>query len=102
MHPADLHEKLLAVARAHPPSDQVPLAFEKRVTAGLRARSTADAVGWWAHALWRSAAACLGLAILLGAWSLLAPPRAAPRPDLSQQFEQTILAAVNQDTETLW
>jgi len=35
--------------------------------------------------------------LLLGAWSLFAPPNSAPATDLSQQLEQTLLAAVDQD-----
>lgn len=57
----------------------------------------------WAAGLWRSAAACLTVTILLGAFSLLAPkPSGSSTNDLSQAFENTMLVAVNQDADTAW
>jgi hypothetical protein len=51
----------------------------------------------WARALWRAAAPCVAITLLLGAWSFFAPPSNAPANDLSQQLEQTLLAAVDQE-----
>ena len=39
MNLAELERKLIAAARANPPSDRVPYAFEKRIMARLAARS---------------------------------------------------------------
>jgi hypothetical protein len=66
---ANLHRKLIAAARANPPGDQVPYAFEKRVLAGLGAAKAQDAWAMWGRALWRSAFACLVVAIGLSVWS---------------------------------
>jgi hypothetical protein len=97
MNVDELHRKLIAVARANPPSDRVPLAFQKRILARLPARPGLDEWALWARALWRAAAPCVAIMLLFSAWSLLAPKAAAPASDLSQEFENTLLAAVDQD-----
>ena len=104
MNRADLEQKLVAAARANPPSDRVPYAFEKRIMARLAARPVMDDCALWARALWRAAAPCAAIMLLLGAWSFYAPPSNAPVGDLSQQLEQTLLAAVDQDqtTDSIW
>jgi hypothetical protein len=89
----DLHAKLLAAARTQAPSEHVPLAFEKRITALLRRMPVKDASALWARALWRAAAACVALMVLLSTWSLLAPAAKPPATDLSQELENTVLAA---------
>ena len=70
MNLADLHRKLIAAARANPPAEQVPYAFEKRVMARLRDAKGEDSWALWGRALWRSAFACLAIAIGLSVWSL--------------------------------
>ena len=104
MNLAQLERKLIATARANPPSDRVPYAFEKRIMACLVARPLADGWALWARALWRAAAPCVAIMLVLGAWSLCAPQRRTPANDLSQQLEQTLLAAVDQDqpTDSVW
>ena len=104
MNLAQLEQKLIAAARANPPSERVPYAFEKRVTALLASRPKLDRWELWAQALWRAAAPCVAIAVLLGAWSWFTPASSAPTNDLSQQLEQTLLAAADQDqsTDTTW
>jgi len=97
MNLAELERKLIAAARGNPPSDQVPYVFEKRIMARLVARPVADGWELWARALWRAAALCVAIMVLLGACSLLAPPGSTPANDLSQDLEKTLLAAVDQD-----
>jgi len=97
MNLAELERRLIAVARANPPSDRVPYAFETRIMALLAARPVADGWALWAGALWRGAALCVTIMALLGAWSWLAAPGGTPANDLSQALEQTLLAAVDQD-----
>ena len=87
----------MAVARANPPSDRVPYAFEKRIMARLAAQPVSDTWELWARALWRAAAPCVAIMLLLGAWSLFSLRRSAPAGDVSQALEQTLLAAVDQD-----
>ena len=97
MNLAELEQKLVAAARANPPSDRVPYAFEKRIMARLAARPVVDDWALWARALWRAAAPCAAIMLLLGAWSFFAPPTSASANDVSQQLEQTLLAAVDQE-----
>lgn len=97
MNLAQLEQKLIAAARANPPSERVPYAFGKRILAHLAAQPRLDFWELWGRALWRAAAPCVAIMLLLGAWSLFAPQPNTPTSDLSQQLEQTLLAAVDQD-----
>lgn len=101
---AELQRKLISAARLHEPSERVPLAFGGRVLAQLRAGALKDSWALWAQALWRAAAPCAGVMLLLGAWSWFTPPDRPPTNDLSQDFENTVLAAADQEpsTELLW
>ncbi len=65
--------------------------------AHLAARPVVDDWALWGRALWRAAAPCVAIMLLLGAWSLFDQPGSTPANDLSQQLEQTLLAAVDQD-----
>jgi hypothetical protein len=69
MHHDPLLRKLLAAARAHPPSDQPPYAFVNRVMAHLPAAARPDAWAEWAGGLWRAAASGLGVLVLSGLWA---------------------------------
>jgi hypothetical protein len=97
MKPDQLQAKLIAVARANPPSDRVPLAFEKRIMARLAAPLIADPWALWSRALWRAAALCVAVMLVSTAWTFFAQSSAAPANDLSQDLENTLLAAVDQD-----
>ncbi len=96
---------LISIARMNPPDDRVPYAFEKRVMARLRAFTPFDLWGFWAWALWRATAPCVAIALLLAAWNLFAPPITPPPGngngsfDVAQEFENTVLAAAEQDSE---
>jgi len=104
MNLAQLERKLITAARAHPPGDRVPYAFEQRILARLAARPTLDGWELWARTLWRAAAPCAAIMLLLGAWSFFAPQGSTPVSDLSQDLEQTLLAAVDQDqsSDSTW
>lgn len=93
----DLQHKLIAAARAHPPADTVPYAFERRISHQIKRMGASDLWGLWANALWRAAAPCVGLALVLAAWSLLSGPKVASGPDVSQEFENTVFAAASVD-----
>ena len=101
---AELQRELLAAARANPPSDGVPYAFEQRVLARLPACPSFNAGAEWSRALWRAAAPCVAVALLFSAWALFAPAPNPPAPDLTQELENTVLAAVDQDqsTDSIW
>jgi len=91
-----LGQKLIAAARAHPPGDGVPYAFEKRVMTLLAARAATDHLRAWVRGLWQAAASCVALALLLGAWALFSASASTHTADLSQNFENTLLASVDQ------
>ena len=91
-----LQRKLIAAARANPPSDRVPYAFEKRVMALLAGRSLPEPLVLWARGLWQAAASCVLVALLLGAWAFFNSITPTKTGDLSQNFESTLLASVDQ------
>jgi hypothetical protein len=93
-----LQKKLIAAARANPPGDGVPYAFEKRVMALLAARAAIDRLALWVRGLWQAAASCVAVAVLLGAWAFF-NPAAANTDDLAQNFENTLLASVDQSDQ---
>jgi hypothetical protein len=95
MNFAELQRKLIAAARANPPADTVPYAFEKRITARLDAKSEVDVIGVWAHGLSRAAVFCMATMLALAAWSYFVPAP-APAPDtLSQDVQTALFAAVD-------
>ena len=103
MNLAELERKLIAAARSRPVSEQVPYAFEQRIMAQLRERSARDAWSYWAGALWRAAGSCVGIMLLLCAWSFFSA-LSTPATDLSQEFENAVLVAVDQaqSADTVW
>ena len=93
-----LHKKLIAAARANPPSDAVPYAFEKRVLARLASQPAADAWLFWGRALWRAAAACVVVAAVVSAYSFVHPDgNAASVASVSygEDFESTMFVAAD-------
>ncbi len=100
MNIAELQKKLLAAARANPPGDCVPYAFEKRVMALLAARPATDPLAMWMRGLWRAAVSCAVIALLLGVWAFFNPTVSTNADDLSQNFENTLLASVDQNDQT--
>ena len=99
MNFAELQKKLIAAARANVPGDQVPYAFEKRVTVLLAARVAPDNLALWVRGLWRAAISCVAVTLLFGAWAVLNPTTSATTGDLSQNFESTLLASVDQSDQ---
>jgi hypothetical protein len=91
----ELQKKLVAAARLKAPDERVPYAFEKRVMAQLAARAGADDWVFWSRGLWRAAASCVAVALLLGAVSLFQPKAPDSGKDLSQDFENTLLASAD-------
>lgn len=101
MNLEQLQQKLLAAARANPPGDRVPYAFEKRILARLKESPAFDVSALWARALWRGAVSCVALALLFGVWSFIGAGNnaATDNEEFSQHFEQTMLAAVDEPEE---
>ena len=102
MHLGELERKLIAAAKAHPPSDAVSYAFEQRIIARLHDVPVSDVWADWARALWRAAAPCVAIAIFIGVWSAFTPEANSKPADFSQAFEQTIFVAVTQDSNSAW
>jgi hypothetical protein len=97
-----LERTLLDAARWNTPSDRVPYTFEQRVMARLRF-TPVDPWGEWSQALWRAAAPCVAIMLLLSAWSFYPGPAAGEGDDLGLALENTVLAAVDQDSvDTTW
>jgi hypothetical protein len=97
MNLAELQMKLIAAARANAPDDRVPYAFEKRVTALLADRVVPDNLALWVRGLWRAALSCVAITLLLGTVAVLNPATTSTTTgDLSQNFESTLLASVDQ------
>ncbi len=95
MNQAQLQKKLIAVARANPPSDAVPYAFEKRIMARLAARAIEDPWLAWGVVLWRGAAASIAISVL--AALLLS---ASHQSGDSRDLESTVFAAAQDLSET--
>ena len=103
-----LHDKLLAAARANPPSDRMPYAFEQRILARIRQQPAPDLGALWTRMLWRAAAPCVAIALTIGAWSFVGgnagpiPAETGEVAELSHDFEQTMLAVVEEQDEEFW
>jgi hypothetical protein len=99
MNLAKLQKKLIAAARTNVPGDQVPYAFERRVTALLADRVAPDNLALWVRGLWRAAVSCVAITLLFGTWAVLNPTTSSTTGDLSQNFESTLLASVDQSEQ---
>jgi hypothetical protein len=98
MNVSELQKKLMAAARANTPGDHVPYAFEKRIMALLPSVTPSDSMVLWVRGLWQAAASCAVIALLCGAWSFFSPA-ATSGEDLSQNFENTLMASVDQSDQ---
>ena len=92
-----LEQKLLAVAKANPPSDRVPYAFEQRILARINELRLPDYGALWARALWRAVVPCTAIMLLLSAWSFFGTTANPPANDFSQELERTVLAGAIQE-----
>ncbi len=94
MKVTELEKRLLAAARADRPSDRVPYAFEKRVMAHIAALPTVDAWALWARSLWRAAIPYAVAVVCLAAWLHFSAEPMAPADQITMDFENAILVAV--------
>jgi hypothetical protein len=100
MNMAELQKKLLAAARANPPSDAVPYAFEERIMARLAAKPALDILATWNRTLWQAAAPCVAVTLLLGAWTRFAPRTDSSRETLAAELESSLYLPFDNSTET--
>ncbi len=96
MNLEQLQQKLIAAAKTEVLDDRVPYAFEKRITALLSSRVAAQKLDVWVHGLWRAAISCVAITIVCGAFAAFTPATNSNSTDLSQDFENTLLASVDQ------
>jgi hypothetical protein len=88
-----LQLKLMTVAKAHPPSDQVPYAFEKRIMARLTAPVKVDEWALCGRWLWRAVTPCMSLMVGLGVWVLATMHTEPESQNLEQAIENTLLSS---------
>jgi transposase len=96
MNLAELQQKLTAAARLQKLDDRVPYAFEKRIMAHIAERAMVSTRLLWARGLWRAAVSCVAVAVVCGTVALFAPDT-HDGGDLSQDFENTLLASADVD-----
>ena len=96
MNIAELQQQLIAAGRKQAADDRVPYAFEKRIMALVAERVAQSGRVLWARGLWRAAVSCVLLAVVCGVISLFTPATTDNNSDLSQDFENTLLASVDQ------
>jgi hypothetical protein len=97
MHLEKLRIGLLAVARANRPSEGVPFGFEQRIMAHLKQQTVLDQWAFWARALWRAAAPCVALMLLLILWVVFRPAPRAATNDLSLDLANILLTVADQE-----
>jgi hypothetical protein len=94
----ELHTKLIAAARTDAPTDHVPYAFEKRVSALLASRVAPHALDAWVTGLWRAAVSCVGVAAVCGMLALItSASTAASTDDIFQNLDNTLLSVDQAD-----
>ena len=96
-----LRQRLLDVARRHLPGDTVPYAFEKRVLARLAARVSFDPWWVWNRALWRCAAPCVALTLLLGVFTWYGQSEVSTADNFAAELETAICAPII-DSQEVW
>ena len=102
MNEKELHSKLMAAARRHPPSDAVPYAFEKRIVSHLSARPAPNVWGLWCRPLWQAALSCVAITVLFGLWAYGNVSNAEPADNFSQDFEAAVYAPMSEHIEEAW
>ena len=100
MNLVELRNKLFAATRWNAPSDHVPYAFEQRVMARLASRPVADHWALWAAGLWRAAAPCVAVVLLLGVWTFVETRSDADSTTLASALEDAVLAPTDDANET--
>ena len=102
MNENELYAKLMAAARKHPPGEEVPYAFEKRILSHLSARPAPNVWGLWCRPLWQAALSCVAITALCGLWAYGARPNPEPADNFSQDFEAAVFAPMSEHIEDAW
>lgn len=95
-----LRKKLLAAGRANPPSDSVPYAFEKRIMAQIAGLPAVNVWSVWNRVLWRAAAPCVALTLLIGGWTFVSLSVSGGSHDLPDELESALMTPVDSSGES--
>ncbi len=87
-----MEKNLIKIARALPPNERVPMAFEKRIMAHL-AFGPPDLWIEWGFSLWKAAAPCVAIMLLATAYHSFTP---APETN-GLDLETALLAPLHND-----
>jgi hypothetical protein len=99
MNWAALERTLWRAARAAPPDDRVPYAFEQRVMARLKALEPVDPWRLWTRVWWRASIPCVAISLLLGLW-WVGMGRELADAGLAGDLEAVVYAGLTQPTES--
>ena len=88
----ELEKELFAAARATPPREDVPFAFEKRVMVRIAKETLVDVWALWARLLWRAAAPCVGVMLAVTAWALFSASSGGNTDNLEVALEDSVMA----------
>jgi hypothetical protein len=102
MNVNELHAKLIAAARKHPPSEQIPWAFEKRILSHLSDRPAPNIWALWCRPLWQAALSCVAITVLCGLWACGSRPNPDYAGNFSQDFEAAVFATMGEHIEDAW
>jgi len=102
MNIPELHAKLIAAARKHPPGEHIPFAFEKRILSHLSAVPAPNLWALWCRPLWHAAISCVAITVLCGLWAFHSRPSTNEAGNFSQDFEAAVFAPMNQHIEDAW
>lgn len=89
MNADELQRRIFAAARALPPGEDVPYAFEQRIMAALASRPPLDPWALWSRLLWRAAAPCVGIMLVVSVWTVVAQASSSPAA-LAADLERTV------------
>lgn len=95
-----LRQKLIAAARAHPPGEGAPVAFEQRILARLRALPEADPLAHWVAGLWRATVPCVAVMVFLCAVNFLYAPAIAPAESQGDDLETVLTQPFHESGDT--
>jgi hypothetical protein len=102
MNIPELHAKLIAAARKHPPGEHVPYAFEKRILSLLAAVPAPNFWALWSRPLWRAALSCVAITVLCGVWAYSRRPSTDEAGNFYQDFEAAVFAPMSEHIEDAW
>jgi hypothetical protein len=99
MNVDELQEKIFAAARALPSAEQVPYGFEQRILALVSSSPAPDVWAFWSRLLWRAAAPCVGIMVLMSAWTVASGNASSASASLAADLERTVwgpLSSINE------